>query len=209
MKPTRLIILGCAIAAAFVAPALRAADADPADDHLRTELRDTTLQLRSVQSELAEAQAQQAAAAAERDALAATVVSLRKQSAAASTSSQKAAADLQSQIEALKAENSRLGDSLFVAKSQNENAGRDNQEAGALNARMRSEIIVLTRKVADLQSKNLALFLTGNEILTRYQEFGLGTAISAKEPFVGSTRTKLENLVQDYQDKLADERAHN
>jgi hypothetical protein len=42
----------------------------------------------------------------------------------------------------------------------------------------------------------------GSEILTRYEKFGLGEAIGAKEPFTGLTRVKLQELVQDYKDKL-------
>jgi hypothetical protein len=66
---------------------------------------------------------------------------------------------------------------------------------------------VLQRRVAYLETKNVQLFTLGNEILSRYENFSLGNAISAKEPFVGVTRVKLENLVQDYSDKLLDERA--
>jgi len=34
----------------------------------------------------------------------------------------------------------------------------------------------------------------------------LGEAIGAKEPFVGTTRVKLETYVQDFQDKLTDQK---
>ena len=54
----------------------------------------------------------------------------------------------------------------------------------------------------DRELKNLELYKTGREILTRYEKFGLGDAIGAKEPFVGLSRVKLENLVQDYKSKL-------
>ena len=53
------------------------------------------------------------------------------------------------------------------------------------------------------------MFRTANEILTRYERFGLGEALAAKEPFVGVTRVKLENLIQEYEDKLVDERIKN
>jgi hypothetical protein len=45
----------------------------------------------------------------------------------------------------------------------------------------------------------------GNEVLDRYAQFGLGTAISAREPFVGITKVKFQTLVQDYQNKLTDQ----
>jgi hypothetical protein len=60
------------------------------------------------------------------------------------------------------------------------------------------------RKVADYQRKNDELFKVGSEILSKYEGFGLGTAIAAREPFTRNMRVKLETLVQDYGDKLVD-----
>ncbi len=45
-----------------------------------------------------------------------------------------------------------------------------------------------------------------NDILTRYEKFGLGDALTAREPFTGITRVKLQSLFEDYQDKLVDQR---
>jgi chromosome segregation ATPase len=210
MKPFKFHLAALAVAAGMAGPVLRAADPAPtADDRTRAELRDTMLQLRSAQSDLATLQAQAASAADEKTALAAKNESLRKQLAASEASGDKTAVELRAQIEALKSENSRLATALSKKQSEADSSSGHAQDAETRAAHLRSQVIVLTRKVADLESKNLALFLTGNEILTRYQDFGLGTAIQAKEPFVGATRTRLENLVQDYQDKLADQRSHN
>ncbi len=74
------------------------------------------------------------------------------------------------------------------------------------SAKLANDVVLLKRQVADRETKNLALFKLGNEILTRYEKFGLGEALLAREPFTGITRTKLETLVQDYSDKLADQR---
>jgi uncharacterized lipoprotein YehR (DUF1307 family) len=80
------------------------------------------------------------------------------------------------------------------------------QKAEAERSKFASEAIVLKRKVEDRERKNLELYKTANEVLTRYEKFGLGEALSAKEPFTGITRVKLENQVQDYQDRIADEK---
>ncbi len=58
----------------------------------------------------------------------------------------------------------------------------------------------------DQQRKNDALFAIGNEILSRYENFGLGNALANKEPFVGVTRVKFQNLIQSYQDKLIEQK---
>ena len=61
--------------------------------------------------------------------------------------------------------------------------------------------------MADLRTRNTALFTTGNEILDRYRKFSLGEAIAAREPFAGLTRVKLQNQLQEYGDKLLDQTA--
>ena len=68
------------------------------------------------------------------------------------------------------------------------------------------EAILLQRKVTEHEVKNAAMFKLGNEILTRYEKFGLGDALASREPFVGVTRVKFQNLIQDFGDKLADEK---
>jgi hypothetical protein len=75
----------------------------------------------------------------------------------------------------------------------------------AQRAKFESQAIVLQRRVEDDENKNLALYQLGKEVLNRYEKFGLGTAITSREPFVGITKVKLENLVQDYSDKLVDQ----
>ncbi len=72
-------------------------------------------------------------------------------------------------------------------------------------ARLAAQALELQQTVADRETKNLALYQLGGEILTRYQKAGLGTAIFDKEPFIGVSRVKLENLVQDYKGKLQDQ----
>jgi chromosome segregation ATPase len=209
MKPLKLLLITLATAVGTWAPPLRAAEADPAQERLRSELRDMILQLRSVQSDLAAAQSQVAAARDEKSALQAKYDILRKEAAANAKLSASTAGDLQTQLVALKIENAKLAAALGKARSEGEKSAQDAEAARTTGAGFRSETIVLHRKVSDLESRNLALFLTANEILTRYQEYSLGHALIAKEPFIGATRTRLENLIQDYQDKLSAERAHN
>jgi len=72
----------------------------------------------------------------------------------------------------------------------------------AARAQLAAQVIMLQRLVADRETKNLELYKTGSEILDRYQNYSLGDALAAKEPFIGITRAKLQELVQDYKDKL-------
>jgi chromosome segregation ATPase len=110
------------------------------------------------------------------------------------------------QLDAKQKELDDTKESLGKWKTAYEQIQTAAQKSEAERAKLASESIILKRKVEDRERKNLELFKTANEILTRYEKFGLGEVLSAKEPFTGIARVKLENQVQDYQDKIADER---
>ena len=191
----------------LVAVALPAAE--PANDGtatLRAALRDKTQQLATIQSDLATLQAGQAAMAEEKKALIEKYETLKKQIVADRMVSDKSAAVLTTQLEKQKQQAAQLSEALEKAKAEGEKAAQAAHQAEAQGVKLAKEAIVQERRAADMEAKNLALFLVANEILTRYEEFSLGNAIRAKEPFVGNTRTKLENLVQAYQDKILDQR---
>ena len=114
------------------------------------------------------------------------------------------------QLDTLDAKQKALDDtkeSLAKWKAAYEQIQTAAQKADAERSKLASESIILKRKLDDRERKNLELYKTANEVLTRYEKFGLGEALTAKEPFTGITRVKLENQVQDYQDKIADNRA--
>jgi len=201
-------IVAISLLSAVLGASLGAAETAPTgDDRLREALRDSMVQLRSAQSDLANLQAAQAAAVDEKKALTDKFEAFKKQVAAERATAGKSANALNAQIADQKATIARLSEALDKSKAEAEKAAAEAKNAEAAGERLKAEKIFLERRVADLQTKNLALFLTGNTILSRYAEFSLGTAIRAKEPFVSLTRTKLENLVQDYQDELLDNRA--
>jgi chromosome segregation ATPase len=203
--PSRVAI---GLLSALFANLLGAAEpANSGEDRLREALRDSMLQLRSAQADLANLQAAQAAAADEKKALSDKLEALKKQVVAERAVTDKSAAALASQVADLKTASAHLKEELDKTKAEGDKTSEAARAAEAANTKLKSEKIFLERRVADLQTKNLSLFMTGNEILSRYADFGLGTAISAKEPFVSLTRTKLENLVQDFQDQLLDQRA--
>ncbi len=50
-------------------------------------------------------------------------------------------------------------------------------------------------------SDNLQLFELTNEVLDRYEHVGLFTRVSVAEPFTKITRTRIENLAQEYRER--------
>ena len=67
----------------------------------------------------------------------------------------------------------------------------------AQRAKLEDQVNQLNRRVADQQTKNAGMFKIANEILVRYERFGLGDALTAREPFTGITRVKLQSLFED------------
>ncbi|HEV3393803.1 MAG TPA: hypothetical protein VG103_09900 [Chthoniobacterales bacterium] len=121
----------------------------------------------------------------------------------------KQVAEDKTKLDTLDAKQKELDDtkeSLAKWKAAYEQIQTAAQKSEAERSKLASESIILKRKVEDRERKNLELYKTANEVLTRYEKFGLGDSLAAKEPFTGITRVKLENQVQDYQDKIADQR---
>ena len=50
------------------------------------------------------------------------------------------------------------------------------------------------------------MFAISTEVLSRYEKFGLGTALTAREPFVGITRARLQSMVDEFGGDLAAQR---
>lgn len=187
-------------------PLLGAAESDNGEARLREALRTATLQLRAAESDRSSLQSAHAALLEENKALAARIETLKKEFAAERLAADHAAAGLKAQVTTQAAELAQaraLAEKLETGQRQ---AAELAEHREAERAQLAAEKIMLQRLVADRETRNRALFQIGNEILTRYEKFSLGEALSAREPFVGRTRTRLENLVQDYADKLTDQR---
>lgn len=202
------IIFLISIALGFVAltPARAAEAVASGEERLRAAFREANSRREIAEAELVNLRAAQAALAEEKKALSEKYEALKKQLVADRASMDKTATALSAQVADQKATIAQLTENLAKAKEEGGKAAQAARAAEAEGVKLTNLNAALERRAADLQTKNLALFLLGNQILSRYEEFSLGKALKAKEPFVGLSRTKLENLVQEYQDKLLDER---
>lgn len=188
-------------------PSLRAAEpANAADVRMREALRNTMLQLRDAQNQIAVLQAAQTEAEEKKKELAGQVEVLTRQSAADKDALRKSEEDLGTKVAEQIVEISRLQGSLDkwkVAYKEAVDAARAKEEQ---RARLASAGAVLQNRVDDQQARNAEMYKVAREILARYEKFGLGEAFLAREPFTGIARAKLDSLVQDYRDKLADQK---
>lgn len=192
---------------------LQAADEPDPTAKVREQLRAVTLQLRSAQTESANAQATSAAAEQKSKDLTTKIEELEKRNASLlkQTNNDKAAAA--GSIEVLEKKVTARDTLLVQYKQAFEKAKTAYQKADGIatakeveRTRLAGEIITAKHAIADRERKNIALFNTANEILNRYEGYALGKSLSAREPFIGTTRVKIENLVQGYQDKILDQR---
>jgi chromosome segregation ATPase len=191
------------------AGAIRAADSSDSDEgRLRDVLRSTMLQLRDAQTDLANLQAAQASQADEKKALGDQLALLKKHDAEDRAAAATTTDGLKASLAGQASEIARLREALAEWKAAAEKARAAAAAADARNDKQASDTVAAERRIEDLEAKNAALARIGDEILTRYEKFALGEQFLAREPFIGRTRVAIENLVQDYQDKLVEQRAN-
>jgi chromosome segregation ATPase len=193
-------------AAALVAVALQArGDDDTVVARLHDALKNTMLQLRSVTADRDNLQAQVTELQADKDGLTAQVADLTRKIAAQQDADTKTIAVLKAEKSDQEDSIARLQQALEEWKDAQRKAYAAATETESKRAKLAELSIHLQRIVDDQKRKNQEMYELGMEILDRYEKFGLGEALTAKEPFTGITRTKFETLVQDYEDKLVDQ----
>ena len=194
----------------FLPALLRAAEEDPQvaiNAKLREGLRNTMTQLRDAQTQVVALQATQAENDAKIKDLTAKLEKITKQSADDKLASDKAVADLQAQVAAQDTRKARQVEALGKWKEAYNKLVDQARAIDAKRAELAGQKILADRKVADLQTRNLALYTLGKDILKRYEKYGLGDAILNREPFTGIAKVKFENYIQDNADKLTDQKA--
>ena len=195
----RLVFAGILFSSISLIRPIYAADQDA---RVQQAMRAMTARLRAAETERDNLQAAKVQSDQEKKTQTEKLDALTKQA----TADSKALAASKTQLAERETENAQLQDSLQKLQLTQTHAVEIAQRAESERAKLAGQVIELQRKLTDREAKNLALFKLANEILKRYERFGLGDALAAKEPFTGVARVKLENLVQDYQDKLADQR---
>ena len=197
----------------LLAPILHAADPPDPSIKLREQLRGVMLQLRTAQTEAANAQAAQATAEAKGKELEGKITELEKNAAtlikrsnADKTAAEQSIAGLNTKLAERDARIVQFTEALEKWKAGYQKAAEVARTKEDERARLAGELTSAKLTIADRERKNIGLFNTANEILNRFEGYALGKALSAREPFIGTTRVKVENLVQGYQDKILDNR---
>ena len=195
-----------------LAPAVRADDATEAK--LRENLKNVTLQLRTAQNEKAAMAVAQAEKDAQNKALELKVKEQGKRLEELDGELKKTRESARKIQEEQTARITRMTDELAkfktaldkwqAAHTVIENIAKKKE---AERSKFAAKAADTERKLADCRARNSELYKLGSEILERYRRFGIGEALAAREPFTGNAKVKLDNLIQDYGDKLLDQTA--
>ena len=208
MRSTKILLLvSCAIAAAFAFARTQAAETSSGEARPRAALRSTTSQLRALEDERAGWKAREAEQQRALEALRAQLGAAR-QGAPKGGDRKRAELDrlLAAQVEEKAeqaAENARLSQSLAQCQGSTKDAA---EAAGKERDRLAAENQRLGERVKALEARNAGMYQVGKDILDWLSRVGVGGAIAAREPFLGLKRVELENIAQDYQDKLLEQK---
>lgn len=187
-------------------PAVQAAQAQANEQRLRDTLRTTTQRLQTAEAERATALAGQTERDEKIAALEVQVATLTKRSNEAQAQAELSITGLKSSLLNQERETARLSTTLEKWKKAYQQAATTARSTEAARVKLNAANIELERKVTDRETKNLTLYQTGSEILERFANYSLGRAIVSREPFTGIAKAKLEEQIQDYADKLQDQK---
>jgi chromosome segregation ATPase len=202
MKLTPVLLL---LVCAATLPA--AEEADPAMavmKRMRDQLRNVMIQQQKTEAERATLQAANVELDEKLKKLDSSFKKLGKEKNDEKDAADKTIAELKAKVMLEEREKAQLQEALANWKAGHQKLTETARKIEAERKELSARVILQDRKVADYQRKNDELFKVGSEILSKYEGFGLGTAIAAREPFTRNMRVKLETLVQDYGDKLVD-----
>lgn len=131
----------------------------------------------------------------------------------AKKTSRSAQSALQSKLQAAAAAQTDLTEQLERAKQQiAQLTSQQLDTAKRLGARevelkqTQQDLQLSKTENASCEAKNLKLYEYSDELVSRYQKKGVWAALAQKEPVVGIKEVGVENVVQEYREKLASQK---
>lgn len=189
-----------------IATPVAAQNAPSVESRLREQIKSLAGQLRTAETEKATLQADKSALDEKLKKSEASSTDLGKKLTAETDKAQKEGERMRGEISGKDAEIAQMKAELVKAIEFGSKAATLAKKTEGERDKFAAEATQLKRVVADQRTKNGKMFEIGNEILTRYEKFGFGTAITSREPFVGITRARMETLIEEFGGKLAEQR---
>jgi chromosome segregation ATPase len=176
------------------------ADSNVRESREREMLRRAQEALRESQAENAQLEAQKAQAAEQADV---KLKAATTQLDSARRASRAAQAALQAQLDDAGSARADLSRKLADANQQIALLTRQQQDTASQLKQTQQQLDASKASDASCQAKNLKLYEYSQELVTRYQKKGVWAALTQKEPVTGLKEVGVENVVQEYQEKLA------
>jgi hypothetical protein len=189
----------------FAISLAHAAEEDPTAK-FREALKNTMLKLRDAQTQLANAQAAQYAAEAKAQEFEEKSKAIAKELAEERNTSTNIISGLKKDLSERDATIAEQTATLAKWKKSYDEVGKLAVKREIQRRELHAKRLELERKVEEQQFKNIEMYKASMATLERYEKFGLGDAILAREPFTGAQRVKFQGLVQDFADQITDAR---
>lgn len=112
------------------------------------------------------------------------------------------AAGLDRRVATLERDAAALRERLAEAEKQAAGLDAAKKSAEAENSRLRSQLARLEKDADASEAKNVQLYKYSLELLELYRHKGGFTSLAQAEPFTGLKRVEIDNLIEEYRDKL-------
>jgi len=192
-------------AALFLCCTAAASADDTTEDRLRAALKQSVTEMRAAQDQASQAQAQLAQAQSDLTALKAKFDADEAKIAQLSgnTAASKA---LQAQIDAAREQNAALQGSLSKYEGAVQQAQDIARQKDAENQRAQAGLRSNFTALETCKATNKKLIDVSEQVLNLWQDRSFIWVLrKSYEPIVGAAKVDLENIVQDYDDKIRDE----
>jgi hypothetical protein len=195
LKRLAVVMAGCGA----VAGVALAQSGDDPTARLRAALRDATVQVRQLEDQNATLQAKQAELERDRQTAVQKAAAAEKELAALRS---KGTAN----VEALQRTADAQKESLTKWETAYKDAASTAQTRDADAKRMEAALVTLREEKRLAEEKNDKLYKLGQELLDLYDHKSVMDVVGSAEPVTKLKRVEYENIVQDYEDKLRDNR---
>jgi chromosome segregation ATPase len=175
------------------------AHADAESDKLRDALRSATAQTRSLEDQRSALQAKVADAEREKAALTSQIAAAKAQVKEVEKTHREAVDEFNQRLE-------DRNQTLEKWKGAYEEAATVARTKDAERAKFEGEATAYKASTKSCVAKNTQLMKVGRELLRRYEGVSFGDIAVINEPLIGARRVEVQNILQDYDDKLLEQK---
>jgi len=178
------------------------AHAEGMEERLRTQLRSTTQQLQTLQSQQAQASAAQLAAQNEAKAAQAQIKQLTAELAKAKGVAEQLAGQQQSLHSQAQAQVAASSEQVGKFKKAYDELLVMARAKEAERSKLQAQLAERDTQVQQCSVKNQQMYGVAKQILTAYENIDVAEVMKIRQPFAGSARVKFDELAQGFGDEL-------